>query len=362
MSKLRDLIAESRRAVIFTGAGISTESGIPDFRSPGGIWSKMKPIYYDEFVGSEEKRRESWTRTFSGVMRWTGATPNPGHYAVARLVANRMSQNLKVPIIVDNKAGAGQLIGINAVKGKQPDGRLLLFIAGSAIAQAPAIRPAETTYNPLKDFSLIAMTAVSPGVVAASNKLPANNLREFVAYAKANPGKLNFGSAGAGNAGHLQMEYFMKQTGTQLVHIPYKSDNQQALELVEGRLDVSIITLAAAAPLAKDGRIKILATTSVEPVPFIAGIPSLRQSGVPGLEGMDPFTFFGIVGPAGMSPELIRQFNEAHNQVLRNPEVVATLRNAMSSEPISRTPDEFRKFIEQELAKWGEIGKNIKLD
>ncbi len=84
---LRDLIAESRRAVIFTGAGISTESGIPDFRSPGGIWSKMKPIYYDEFVGSEDKRRESWTRTFSGVMRWTGAAPNPGHYAVARLVA-----------------------------------------------------------------------------------------------------------------------------------------------------------------------------------------------------------------------------------------------------------------------------------
>jgi NAD-dependent deacetylase len=86
-SELGKLLAESRRAVIFTGAGISTESGIPDFRSPGGVWSRMKPIYFDEFVGSAEKRRESWTRTFSGVMRWTGAKPNPGHYAVARLVA-----------------------------------------------------------------------------------------------------------------------------------------------------------------------------------------------------------------------------------------------------------------------------------
>src|SRR5262245_42843868 len=85
--RLADLIASSRRAVVFTGAGMSTESGIPDFRSPGGVWSKMKPIYFDEFVNSEARRREAWTRTFNGVMGWTGAKPNPGHYAVARLVA-----------------------------------------------------------------------------------------------------------------------------------------------------------------------------------------------------------------------------------------------------------------------------------
>src|SRR5262245_64140648 len=84
--RLADLIASSRRAVVFTGAGISTESGVPDFRSPGGVWSKMKPIYFDEFVGSEEKRREAWTRTFNGTMGWTGAKPNAGHFAVARLV------------------------------------------------------------------------------------------------------------------------------------------------------------------------------------------------------------------------------------------------------------------------------------
>jgi tripartite-type tricarboxylate transporter receptor subunit TctC len=281
--------------------------------------------------------------------------------SIARIVAQRMAVRLKIPIIVDNKAGAAQLIGINAVKGKPADGRVLLLIAGSAIGQAPAFRK-DITYSPLKDFSFVAMTAVSAGVVAVNPKHGFNSVRDLVAYAKSNPGKLNFGSAGAGNAGHLQMEYFMRKTGISMVHIPFKSDNEQAIELSGGNLDVSIITAAAAVPLARTNRIKLLAVTSVNPVSYLPDVPNLRQVGVDGIEGLDPFTFFGIVGPAGMSTELIRTLNEAHNAAMREPEVINILSNTLSSDPVTESPEAFRKFVEQELTKWGEIGKNLKLD
>lgn len=281
--------------------------------------------------------------------------------AVARLISVRLAERFRIPVIVDNKPGAAQLIGINAVKGKAPDGKLLLFITGSAIGQAPAFRK-DLPYDPLKDFTFVARSTVSPGVIAVRNGLPAANVRELIEHARRNPGALNYGSAGAGNAGHVQMEYFNRRTGTSMTHVPFKSDNQIALELAEGRLDVCILTAAAAKPLAQAGKLRILAVTSKASVPFLPGVPNLREIGVPEIEGMDPFTFFGLVGPAGMAPDLVRLINTAHNDAMRDPKLIQTLRDSLSSEAITESPEEFRQFVAQELEKWGQIGKGLKLD
>ena len=281
--------------------------------------------------------------------------------AVARVVGKGLSAQLESTVIVENKPGAGQIIGINILRSKPADATTLLFIAGSALGQTPAFRK-DLNYEPLRDFTFIARSAVSGGVIAVSPNFEPSSVKELISYAKNNPGKLNFGSAGVGNAGHLQMEYFMSVTGTKMIHVPFKSDIQLVLELAEGRLDVSVVTAAAALPLYRDGRIKLLAVTSKAPATFLPEIPSLGQIDVAGLEGMDPFTFFGIVGPHGMSQSLVNRINQAHNIALRDPAVVTSLRENLSSEPITESPEAFKQFVVNELAKWSLLGQNLKLD
>jgi tripartite-type tricarboxylate transporter receptor subunit TctC len=279
---------------------------------------------------------------------------------VARLISTRLSEKLKVPVLVENRPGAGQLLAIQALKSAAPDGYTLYLGSGSSLAQNPGVQK-NLPFRPLRDFTLVALAGSGPGVMAVSNTLPVSNLKEFIDYAKKNPGKLNYGSSGIGSANHLHMEYFMARTGIEMMHIPYKADSAVGAELAAGRVHVSISTMQVIMPLVQAGRVKPLAVTSVKPIPFAPGVPSLAEAGVPGLDGLDPYTFYGFVGPAGLPRPIVNRLNEAINEAINSPDIAARMRDALRVEPTPDTPDGFRRFLENELAKWTELGKIIKI-
>jgi tripartite-type tricarboxylate transporter receptor subunit TctC len=229
------------------------------------------------------------------------------------------------------------------------------------MVQYPALRK-DLSYRPLEDFALVSMLALQPGVLSISPTAPWRTVAELVAYAKANPGKLNYGSQGVGSASHLAMEYFMAQTGTALTHIPLKSDADIGNELAAGRLDVSFMTTLAAVPLAQAGRLKILVTTSRRPLPSMPNLPNLADAGVVGLEGLDPLTFYGIVAKQGTPPAIVATLNRAIVAIVNSPDFTAKLRDNLRIEPMTDTPEKFLEFLRSETAKWTEISSRVKLD
>ena len=281
--------------------------------------------------------------------------------SLSRTMAKHLSERLKVPVIVENRPGANQIIGINQLKSKPADGYTLYTGTGSSLAQNPGIRK-DLPYDPVKDFVPVAMLGVQAGVISVASGSPAKSLKELIDYAKKNPGKLNYGSQGIGSASHLATEVFMARTGISMVHIPLKSDSDIGVELSEGRIDFSFMTPQFSVPLAKAGKLKILAVTSVNRLPFLPDLPSLKEAEIPALEDLDPFTFYGLVAAAGTPLEIVKTLNEAVNDVLKLPEVVTQMRDTFRVEPKPQSPDGFRTFLQSELAKWTEIGGKIKVD
>ncbi|MDO8280862.1 MAG: tripartite tricarboxylate transporter substrate-binding protein [Burkholderiaceae bacterium] len=281
--------------------------------------------------------------------------------AVARLYAQKLSQRLQIPVLIDNKPGAAQLVAVNAVKTAPPDGYRLYMGTGSSLAQGPGMRR-DLPYDPLKDFTPIALVGVTPGVAIINPSVPANNMKEFVEYVLKNPGKVNYGSAGAGTANHLQTEYFMSVTGTQMVHIPYKSDAEVVREVLGGSLQFSISTAQLTTPLIRTGKVRALAVTSSKPLPFVAGLPTLTEAGVKGLEGMEPYTFYGVVGPVGMPANVVNTLNAALNEISKMPDVIERMNGTLFTEPAIDSASGFRGFLEREVAKWRELGKKVKIE
>lgn len=288
-----------------------------------------------------------------------GFAPGSATDIAARAIAERLGELTKATYIVENKPSAGSLIAIQALKASEPDGYTLMLSAGSALVQNPGIRR-DLPYDPIRDFTPVAHVFKLHGVLVVNPGLPAHNLAQLVEHLKKSPGKLSYGSSGMGMANHLGMELLMARTGTEMTHVPYKGDNQVAAEVVAGRLDVSIQTLSTAMPLVKAGKQRALAVLSTRPVSFAPGVPSLTEAGVAGLDALDPFTFVGLVGPAGMPAERVRRINDAVNESLKAPQLAARL-GEMGFEPVTDTPEGFRRYMVQELAKWREIGTRLKL-
>jgi len=280
---------------------------------------------------------------------------------LARLLGQQLGERLNTPVIVENKPGGNQTIAIQTLLSRPADGYTLYVGSGSSLVQYPALRK-DLPYRPLEDFALVSMLALQPGVLSISPTAPWRTVAELVAYAKANPGKLNYGSQGVGSASHLAMEYFMARTGTVLTHIPLKSDADIANELAAGRLDVSFMTTLTAVPLAKAGRLKILVTTSRRPLPSMPDLTNLADAGVAGLEGLDPLTFYSIVAKHGTPPAIVATLNRAIVDIVNSPDFTAKLRDNLRIEPKADTPESFREFLKAETAKWTEISSRVKLD
>ena len=279
--------------------------------------------------------------------------------AIARLYAQRLPEVLKAPVIVDNKPGAGQMVAINAVRVAPPDGYTLYLGTGSALSQGPGVRK-DLPYDPLKDFSLIALVATVPGVIVVSADLPVRSVRDLVTYAQANPAQLNYGSSGIGSASHLQTEYLSSLTAMKITHIPLKADADIMRELSAGRVHMGISPLQGAIPFISSGRVRAVAVTGSRRLQGLPDVPSLSEAGFKGLEGIDPYTYYGLVGPAGLPPAVVAKVNEAVNAVSKMPKAVEQLQAQQFAQPIIGSPESFQRYIRDDIAKWSAVGKLIK--
>ena len=280
--------------------------------------------------------------------------------AIARLYAQWLGEVLKTTIIVDNKPGAAQAIAIKAVTTSPPDGYTLYLGSCSAFSQGPGVRK-DLPYDPLKDLTLIGMMATAPGVIMVTPTLPAKNIGELVKYSHDNPTRLNYGSSGTGSASHLQSEYLAKTAGIQMTHIPFKADADIIKELVGGDVHLGMAPAQGAIAAISTGRVRGLAVTGSRRLKALPDVPSLAESGIKGLEGIDPYTYYGLAGPAGLPPAIVATLNDALNKASKMPELVTPLRERQFAEPVTGTPESFRKFIEHDLQKWREFGKVVKL-
>ena len=271
---------------------------------------------------------------------------------VGRTIAQKLSEAWGQSVVVDNRPGAGGNIGADLVAKSPPDGYTILMGALSTHAVNPSLY-AKMPYDAVKDFAPITLVAITPNVLVVNASLPVNSAREFVAYAKANSGKLAFGSGSNGSAGHLAGELFKVETATDIIHVPYKGGAPATQALLAGDTQFMFDNLANATPQVKAGKLKALAVTTAQRSKLAPELPTMAEAGLP---GFDISTWFGLLAPAGTPQDVIAKWNAAVTTILNSPDVRARF-VADGAEPAPDTPAEFAQFISAEMAKYARIVK-----
>ena len=274
---------------------------------------------------------------------------------LARTLGQKLSDTWKQPVIIDNRAGAGATIGATAVAKAQPDGYTLLMgavhhtIATSVYSSLP--------YDFQKDLAPITTVAMVPNVLAINPGLPAKNVKELVAYGKANPGKLTFGSNGQGTLQHLIGEQFGGLEGVEMLHVPYKGSGPLTTDLVAGQVTMSFDTITPVLGNIKAGKLRALAVTTARRSPALPEVPTLAESGLP---GFDQGTWFGILAPAKTPPELVARLNRDIVAVLKSPEVQQRFAE-VGAEPIGDTPQQMAARVKADTDKYATVVKQAKV-
>ena len=272
----------------------------------------------------------------------------------ARVVQQPLSEVLGQTVVIDNKAGASGMVGAEAVAKAPPDGYTLLLGNIASLAINVGIYP-KMPYDPLKDFTPIVRTVDVNYVLVVHPSVPVKSVPELIAYAKANPGKLSYGSAGSGSLPHLGTELFKAQTGTDMVHVPYKGGGPMVTDLLGGSVQVVIGDQANLMPHVQSGKLRALAVATPKRSPNAPDLPTIAETG---LAGYDATAWQGLVGPAGMPPDVVKRLNEAFNKVMAMPAVREKLVGG-GLEPVGGTPEQFGRFIGSEIAKWTKIAKDV---
>ncbi len=272
----------------------------------------------------------------------------------ARVLAERVKDSLG-PVIVENKPGAGGNVGMDVVAKSAPDGLTI----GMAAVATHAINPwlhSKMPYNAASDFTPITQMLRVPNVLVmnaeTANRLKINTLADLMAYARANPGRLNYGSGGNGSAGHLAGEMFKKAAGLFIVHIPYNGGNPAQLALLSGQVDFNFDNLATASANIKAGKLKALAVTTAQRSPIMPEVPTVADT----IKGFEVDTWWGLVGPANLPREVTARLHQAFAGALQQPEVKARF-SLLMAEPVANTPEQFGAFMKQELAKYEGVVK-----
>jgi tripartite-type tricarboxylate transporter receptor subunit TctC len=278
---------------------------------------------------------------------------------VARALADKVKDSLG-PVVVENRPGAGGNLGMDLVAKAAPDG---LTIGMGAVA-THAINPwlySKIPYDPMRDFTPITLVAQVPNVlvmnVDTAKKLGIASVADLVAYAKKNPGTLNYGSGGNGSAGHLAGEMFKSQAGVYMVHIPYAGGPPAQLALLSGQVDLNFDNLAAASANIKSGKLSAVAMTTAKRASPMPEVPTIAESGAAyGLAAFDINTWFGLFGPAGMPPATTQRLNKAFTEALASPEIKARMASLLA-EASPTTSEQFAAFVRTELAKYEKVVK-----
>jgi tripartite-type tricarboxylate transporter receptor subunit TctC len=278
---------------------------------------------------------------------------------VARALADKVKDSLG-PVVVENRPGAGGNLGADLVAKAVPDGTTILMGAVATHAINPWLY-AKIPYDPIRDFTPITLVAQVPNVlvmnVDVAKKLGIANVADLVAYAKKNPGTLNYGSGGNGSAGHLAGEMFKAQSGVYMVHIPYAGGPPAQLALISGQVDLNFDNLAAASANIKSGKLTAVAMTTAKRSSAMPEVPTIAESGARyGLAGFDINTWFGLFGPAGLPAPTTQRLNKAFTEALASPEIKARLASLLA-EPSPLSPEQFAAFVRAELAKYETVVK-----
>ena len=271
---------------------------------------------------------------------------------VGRLLAQKISESWGQTIVVENRPGAGGNVGADAVAKSPADGYTVVMGALSTHAVNPSLYP-KMPYDAVKDFAPISNVAITPNVLVTNAALPVSSLRDLIAYAKANPGKVNFGSGSNGSAGHLAGELFKVETGTDVAHIPFKGGAPATQALVAGDTQFMFDNLANAMAQLKGGKIKAIAVTTAQRSKLAPDLPTMAEAGMP---GFDISTWFGLLAPAGTPPDVIAKWNTEVVKALNAPDVREKML-AQGAEPAPTTPAEFASFIAREREKYARIIK-----
>jgi tripartite-type tricarboxylate transporter receptor subunit TctC len=272
----------------------------------------------------------------------------------ARAVSQKLAERIGQAVIVDNKPGAGGTIGSDLVAKAQPDGYTLLLATSSTHSIGPSF--GKVPYDAVNDFTPIAYVGNAPSIMLVPNSAPAKSVKEWVDYARKNPGKLNYASSGNGTVVHLTAEYFKAQSGLFLVHIPYKGTALAIPDLVSGKVDVLFDSLPSGLPHVKEGRLRALGITSLKRSPLLPDLPPVSDT----IPGFDSVTWFGMYGPKGMPAEIVNRVNTAVNQALQDPDVKERLAR-LGIEPAGGTPQQFAAMTNADRAKWKKIIADRKL-
>ena len=270
---------------------------------------------------------------------------------VARLVAQKLSEQMGQPVIIDNRPGAGGNPGAEMVARSTPDGYTLV-VATTAHAINPSLFK-NLGYSLSKDFAPISQLTSGPLVIVANPGLPANNVAELIALAKAKPGELNFASSGNGQSTHLSAELFASMAGVKMNHIPYKGSAPALTDTMGGQTQLMFDTMLSAMPHVKAGKLKALAVTSSTRSPVAPDVPTVAESGLPGYEAI---AWNGLLAPAGTPPEVVARLNAELKKVLASPDVKDKF-EAQGFAASWNTPADFGRFMTAEVEKWGKVVK-----
>jgi len=280
---------------------------------------------------------------------------------IADMAGRRMSQSLSeilmVPVIVENKGGAGGMIGAEAVAKSPPDGYTLLLGSNGPLSVGPALYP-NVPYQPLRDFAPIISLGVSPIVLVVNPSVPAKNLKELLVYLRANPGTISIASPGVGTSSHLAGELFQQLTGTKLVHIPYKGSGPAMTDLLGGQVQMAFDPLSSSLPFIKQGKLRAIAVTTDTRSPSAPDIPTLDEVGVKGYEAS---TYVALLAPAGTPPEVIEKLNIASRKALATPAMTESFAQ-YATVPTGGSPEQLSAYIKRDLDRWTKVIKeaNIK--
>jgi tripartite-type tricarboxylate transporter receptor subunit TctC len=272
----------------------------------------------------------------------------------ARVVQQPLSEMLGQPVVIDNKSGASGMVGAEAVAKAAPDGYTLLLGNIASLAIDVGIYP-KMAYDPLKDFTPIIRTVDVNYVLVVHPSLPVKTVPELIAYAKANPGKLSYGSAGSGSLPHLGTELFKVQTGVDIVHVPYKGGGPMVTDLLGGNVQLVIADQANLMPHVATGKLRALAVATKKRSPIAPDLPTIAETGLTGFEAT---AWQGLVGPVGMPPDVVKHLNEAFNKVMAMPAIREKLIGG-GLDPVGGTPEQFGRFIGTEIDKWSKIAKDV---
>ena len=275
-----------------------------------------------------------------------------------REVARNLTKYLNQAVVVENKAGAGGNIGTQYLAASKPDGYTLGLLTVSAMSIAPHVTK-NLGFNPSQDFTPITNVIITEGAIVANAATPFSSVKEFVAYAKANPGKVSYASVGNGSIPHLTAEMFAQRAGVSLLHVPYKGTGPALQDLLANQINLSFeSSVGTSLNNVTAGRLKVLAITGAKRSAVVPDVPTVAESGFPGFSAQG---WFGLFGPANLPPKILETLNKAVTDALREPEVIARFEK-LGVQPDPQAPAAFAKFLEIESAKWGDVAKSLKLE